>query len=118
MRRAIFGASLLAGAFLLACPPVPVSPINVISNAAACSIDVIEDITIAPTPALLAQTLSDCGILAADLYADISALIAAAQIATDAGTTVTTRKGAIVVSSAYVVHLQQWQALMGDGGGS
>ena len=113
MRRAIFGASLLAGAFLLACPPVPVSPINVISNAAACAIDVIEDVTIAPTPALLAQTLSDCGILAADLYADISALIANAQ-ATDAGA-VTTRKGA-VNSAAYVTHLQSWQSLFADGG--
>jgi hypothetical protein len=101
------------------CTPVPVSPANVISDVAACAIDVVEDITIAPTPALLAQTVATCGIAANDLYQDISALIKNAQTSSGDGgsvATVTTRKGAVVVSSAYVQHLQSWQVLFADGG--
>jgi hypothetical protein len=100
---------------------VPVSPANVISDVAACAIDVVEDITIAPTPALLAQTVATCGIAANDLYQDIAALIKNAQTSSSDGgavPTVTTRKGAVVVSSAYVQHLQAWQVLLTstDGG--
>ena len=94
--------------------PVPVSPINVISDAAACAIDVIEDFTATPTPALLAQTVQQCGIAANDIYQDVSALIRNAQ-SVDAGT-VATRKGVSVVSAVYIGHLQQWEALLSDGG--
>ena len=105
------------------CTPVPVSPGNVISDVASCAIDVVEDITIAPTAALLAQTVATCGIAINDLYLDISALIRNAQTSSsDAGDaassppTVTTHKGAVVVSSAYVQHLQSWLPLFVDGG--
>jgi hypothetical protein len=102
------------------CTPVPVSPVNVISDVAACAIDVVEDITIAPTAALLAQTVATCGIAANDLYQDISTLIKNAQTAPSSGDsgvpTVTTRKGAVVVSSTYVQHLQSWQVLFIDAG--
>jgi|SRR5580692_6746010 hypothetical protein len=111
--QALYGALVSAClVFVVACPP-PANTGNVITNAAACAIDVIEDVSQTPTPALLAQTLADCGLTAAELWADISALIANAQVS-DAGT-VTTRKGA-VVSSIYVSHLQQWQALQTDAG--
>jgi hypothetical protein len=96
-----------------------VSPANVISDVAACAIDVVEDITIAPTPALLAQTVATCGIAANDLYQDIAVLIKNAQAAPaggDGGSAVTTRKGTVVVSSAYVQHLQSWQVLFADSG--
>lgn len=112
---------LLGGGLpLTSCTPVPVSPVDVITDVAACAIDVIEDITIAATPQLLAQTVATCGIAINALYADISALIKAAQAAPagdgGAAPTVTTRKGMVVVSSAYIQHLQSWQVLFMDGG--
>jgi hypothetical protein len=113
------GAGAALAGSTSSCTPVPVSPVNVISDVAACAIDVVEDITIAPTPALLAQTVATCGIAANDLYQDISVLIKNAQTSSGDGgsvATVTTRKGAVVVSSAYVQHLQTWQVLFADGG--
>ena len=130
--KALLGAAIMllclggAGASLTfsvsSCTPVPVSPVNVITDVAACAIDVVEDITVTPTAALLTQTVATCGIAMNDLYQDISVLIKNAQTSPsgDSGTssppTVTTRKGAIVVSSAYVQHLQSWQVLFVDGG--
>jgi hypothetical protein len=93
---------------------LPANTPDVISSAAACAIDVIEDVQQAPTPQLLQQTLVDCGITAADLWADISALMSNAKSA-DAGGTVTTKRGAAVVSDVYINHLQQWQALQSGG---
>jgi hypothetical protein len=114
------GAAVAPVVETTSCTPVPVSPANVISDVAACAIDVVEDITIAPTPALLAQTVATCGIAANDLYQDIAVLIKNAQAAPAGGDggapTVTTRKGAVVVSSAYVQHLQSWQVLFANGG--
>jgi hypothetical protein len=115
------GAGAALAGSTSSCTPVPVSPTNVISDVASCAIDVVEDITIAPTPALLAQTVATCGIAANDLYQDISALIRNAQTSPsgDGGSvvaTVTTRKGAVVVSTSYVQHLQSWQVLFADGG--
>lgn len=106
----VLGALLAGGASVSACnTPVPVAPSNIITPAAACAVDIVEDVTVAPTQALIAQTEADCGITAADLYADISALISAAQ-----GTAkVTTRRGRSVASAPYIAHLQAWQALLG-----
>jgi hypothetical protein len=119
--KKLAGAStLVIGLVLGACAVLeqqaclPANTPDVISSAAACAIDVIEDVQQAPTPQLLQQTLIDCGITAADLWADISALMANAK-SSDAGAAVTTKRGAAVVSDVYINHLQQWQALQSGG---
>lgn len=105
---------LIAGLTMPGCPP-PANTNNVISQAAACAIDIVEDVSQSPTAQLLQQTITDCGITAAELYADIAQLVAQAG-KVDAGAVVSTRRGAPVPRDVYVSHLQQWQQLIADGG--
>lgn len=101
MRRALILALILA--ICLACQNPNVAP--VISNAAACAVDIIEDVTVAVD---VAKTAADCGIAAADIYALVSSLLA--NMPETSGTAVTLHNGATVARGDYVSHLQQWQA--------
>jgi hypothetical protein len=99
-------------AALCACPagsPAPnVGP--VITNAAACAIDVIEDLA---GPIDIAATIRDCGTTAAEIYALVSQLLANMP---EASPTVATRTGVQVSRGDYVSHLQQWQAAAKNAG--
>jgi hypothetical protein len=94
---------VFAIALCLACQNPNVAP--VISNGAACAIDVIEDITVAVD---VVATAKNCGIAAADIYALVTSLLA--NMPETSGTSVTTHNGATIARGDYVSHLQQWQA--------
>lgn len=81
-----------------------------ITNSAACAVDVIEDLSAAID---IAATVRDCGIAAADIYALVSSLLANMP---EAAPTVTTRTGVQVARGDYVSHLQQWQSAAKNAG--
>lgn len=100
MKHIILGHALFCGALVifLQCNNPNVAP--VISNSAACAVDIIEDVTVAID---VAATVRDCGIAVADIYALVTSLLTNMP---DAGVPA----GVKVSRSDYVTHLQQWQA--------
>lgn len=94
---------VFAIALCLACQNPNVAP--VITNSAACAIDIIEDITVAID---VVATAKHCGVAAADIYTLITSLLA--NMPETSGTSVTLHNGATVARGDYISHLQQWQA--------
>lgn len=87
----------------LACNNPNVAP--VISNSAACAVDILEDVTVAVD---VVATAKDCGMAASDIYALVSSLLNNMPEASAA--TVTTHAGATVPRADYISHLKEWQA--------
>ncbi len=76
---------------------------NAISDATACTIDVIEDVLVAID---IAKTVIDCKLDATDIYNIATSLLANMP---EASPTVTTQAGKMVARAEYVSHLTAWQ---------
>lgn len=84
----------------------PVPPLGpVITNAAACTVDIIEDV--AGGAPNIAQTIADCATTVADIIAVVQALLSNMP---ETSTTVATRAGRDVARAAYITNLQAWLA--------